>query len=75
MVNVDDPIVKLCVETKARITRGGILALGSTHRFTIVIYTNHMVSKVITICGQPYDFQGQPWAQPPLIYCRISIQL
>jgi hypothetical protein len=52
MVAVDDVTVKRCVEPKATVL--------STHRFTIVIYINRIVSKVVTMFGQPYRFQGQP---------------
>jgi hypothetical protein len=75
MVDVDDTMVKRCVEPKARVPRGGTLALGSTHHFTIVSSTstiwfpkslpymiNHIVLKI------NHTAQGQPWDQPNPFY-------
>jgi len=40
MLDVDDAIVKQCVEPKARVPRGRTLALGFTHSFTIASSTS-----------------------------------
>jgi hypothetical protein len=59
MVYVDGAIVKRCVEPKERVPiRGTLFLRFHTSFHYCVIYINHMVTKVITIYGQPYGFQG-----------------
>jgi hypothetical protein len=89
IVHIGDAIVKRCVKPKARVLRGGTLALGFTHRFTIASSTltirfprslsymaNHMGFKVNhMVQGHPPGSRSTADLSRPILLILINLQV